>query len=741
MTEQDIRQGVLARPISADRIQYFLIEKRPSSIGYEVPEMFRSSFLDRLRLMPKSLFQVLDPLKWHLENAKNRISSQVNFGILFDDYSLEKYDHILSIPCKLVVIFLNTQDRIVFQELEKINRPFLISSENKSILDQINSSKNLKFKSFQDSKELIEKILTFALNEFQISSEDFFNSSQERVIKARELLQCMDFDDVPNFIAANNNISNIQQLFSLGLGETDLFKVKEIKNQDRVKALLDTSLALGELSQRLRDNSENRRISASQFPTIILSYPYFNPDYRELSKKGFDKTKNVNDKLVAKKMQYTRFVEQNIKTYDYTVEIEAADSAVERNSIAAAAVIKQRHTLFLDFVGYLHSSFELSPYIRVPTRGVSLNSYVSRLSPSQYRKTQSKNSLSKNINQIGKALSNNLPSEVLSFIDDFADGLFVISDLPIEWLLIQDVPLAFLCDVCRVPETPATSILSQFNRNYAQSFEVDNNILENTLVVCGAKPEDIIFKTYERQINSNKTQGCLPYKTAHVQTKDDFFRIVNEVQPHLLIVDSHGDFKNQAEGSYIWFGNEKVTGNEIVEKLTQVPLVILSCCWGTPIYGNSNTIAQAFFERGSFSVLSTFLPISVNSGFTLYSRILNNLDYATKHGVHENWMNFVSHNIRTSYISDLFVPILDKFGIDILDYESYIKLCTDWSLKCMYRKTRHSAYNEAKKAVLECVKSSHKSRVERLLKCHNIIPEFMLYTHLGRGDLIKFSQF
>jgi hypothetical protein len=174
MTEQYINQGVLARPIAADRIQYFLIEKRPSSIGYEVPEMFQSFFLDRLKLMPKSLFQVLDPLAWHLENEKNRISSQVNFGILFDDYSLEEYDRIFSIPCKLVIIFLNTQDHIVFQEIEKINRPFLISSEDKYVLDQINSSRKLKSKSFQDSKELFEKILTFALNEFQINSEDFF---------------------------------------------------------------------------------------------------------------------------------------------------------------------------------------------------------------------------------------------------------------------------------------------------------------------------------------------------------------------------------------------------------------------------------------------------------------------------------------------------------------------------------------------------------------------------------------
>jgi hypothetical protein len=325
-------------------------------------------------------------------------------------------------------------------------------------------------------------------------------------------------------------------------------------------------------------------------------------------------------------------------------------------------------------------------------------------------------------------------------LEDYADGIFAISDLPVEWLLVKKAPLAFLCDVCRVPETGLTSVLAQFNVNSQLFFRIHENILQRTLVVCGATSEDSIFKNYERQIDRHRKEGNLLYESAHIQSKREFFEIVNRLRPHLLIIDSHGDFNVQSEGSYIWFGEEKLTGKDIVEHLPQIPLVVLSCCWGTPIYGNSNTIAQAFFEAGSFSVLSTFLPISVDRGLILYFRILTNLSNAARDKIHENWMNFISHNIRTSYIDDLLVTLFNKYSPDILEVEKYIKLRCIWQLKSIHRKTRYSAYNEAKEVVVKCIKDSYKTEVESFLKNNESIPEFMLYTHLGRGDLIKFDS-
>lgn len=726
------------RPVLEDRIQYFLIGARPESINYEPPEMFMSEWLDSINFLPKSIIQILDPLNWHLANIRNHIPSHINFSILFDDYPLENYEFFSEISCKILVLFLNTRNKEIFQKIEALDKNFLVTSDDKEVYANLKASKILQSKTFRSQRTFFKKIFIFAARELNVNPETLENLRQRRFEQAEEVLQDLNFKEMPNFIPARSNAANMYQLLSLD--KPDLLEIKTVEPEKRIETLLETSLALGILGRQLRLPNKETLPGNLPFPIVIFVYPFFNPDYRELLKKIIHETKDDNQDR-AKLMRHLRFTEQDIQTYNYTVKLESPNFKFEPELLRSVAAIKQRHTLFLDFVGYLHSTFELSPYIRVPARGVSLNTYVSRLSPSQYRKTQNNRSLIRNLAQIGKALSANLPAKVVDFLGRDADSIFAISDLPIEWILVKEnIPLAFLCDLCRVPETGLTSILSQFNVNCRQFFQIPKDILKKTLVVCGATAEDPIFKSYQHNLNLQSKQGNLPYKTAHVQSKREFFEIINKVRPHLLVIDSHGDFKTKSEGSYIWIGNEKLTGNDIVENLPQVPLVILSCCWGTPIYGSSNTIAQAFFEKGSFSVLSTFLPISVDGGFILYFRILNNLAYAAKHGIHESWMNFISHNIRTSYFDDLLTPVIDKFGVQILETSKYTKLRSEWSARCLYREARYSTYKEVQGTILECVKDSYKTRVERLIKNSEIVPDFMLYTHLGRGDLIKFDS-
>ena len=734
----DFEEANFLRPVLEDRIQYFFIGTRPESINYEPPEMFMSEWIHSINFLPKSIVQIFDPLNWHLVNTRNYISSHVNFSVLFDDYPLEDYEFFSRTPYKLLVFFLNTKNQEIFRRIEALDKFFLVTSDNKEVYANLRASKILRPKTFHNLKVLFKKIYNFAAHELNIQPETLENLKQSRFEQADKILQDLNFKEMPNFTPASANTANLCQL--LALDKFKLLKIKSIEPEKRTEALLETSLALGILGQQLRLSNKGTLLGSLPLPTIVFIYPFFNPDYRELLKEIIVETKG-NDQDRAKLMRHFRFTEQDIQTYNYTVNLESSSFKVEPDSLLPIIAIKQRHTLFLDFVGYLHSTFEVSPCIRVPARGVSLNAYINRLSPSQYGRTQNNHSIIRNLAQIGKALAANLPMQTIDFLAQYADGIFAISDLPIEWMPVQeDIPLAFLCDVCRVPETASTSILSQFNINSRQFFRVQKNILKKTLVVCGATAEDSIFKNYRNQLNLQVQQGNLPYKTAHIQSKEEFFETINEFRPHLLVIDSHGDFKTKAEGSYIWIGNEKLTGQDIVENLPQIPLVILSCCWGTPIYGNSNTIAQAFFEKGSFSVLSTFLPISIDRGFILYFRILNNLAYSAKHGMHENWMNFISHNIRTSYFDDMLVPVINKFGIQVLDNSRYTKLRSEWGAKCWHREARYSTYKEAKGTVLNCIKDSYRTRAEKLLKNSDTIPEFMLYTHLGRGDLIKFES-
>jgi CHAT domain len=723
-----------SRPIQEDKIQYFLIGERPESIGYDIPQILASPSLNLISSMPKSIVQILDPFGWHLSNMRTHASFHINLGVLFDDYSPERYDSFFEIPYKVLVIFLNTKEEKIFIQLEKLRRFFLVTSDYQDISNKLKLSKFLQKKTFSSPGELSKKILDFAVNELDITSKILKKTKRNRANLIQEFCQNSNFKKEYNFLPSQVNTNNIYQILSLD--KPGFLEFQAVDHNKRTESILKSSSALESISQCLRIYSQNQEKSLNVLrpPIFILAYPFHNPDYKKILNEASYKDKNLS---VKKAIQYLNFIEQNIDNYCYTVELNSKD---RQELLAHSILTKHRYALYLDLIGYLHSTFDLSPYIRAPMRGKSLNKYLVRLSPSQYKKTNDVKSISSNIADIGKALHDNLPNEIVSFLDQFVDGIFTISDLPIEWLLIDNTPLAFLCDVCRVPETISTNLFSQFKINCSQSFNVPKDILEKTLVVCGAKSEDPIFKNYQMHIDSKENGTTTYYKTAHIQSKKDFFDLVNKVHPYLLIIDSHGDFKTQSEGSYIWIGDEKLTGEDIIKHLPQIPLVILSCCLATPIYGNSNTIAQAFFEKGSFSVLSTFCPISINTGFVLYFRILNNLESASKNGIHESWMNFISHNIRTSYFDDFLCAVLDKFGRQILDKEKYTITRTRWQIKCMDRYSRHSAYKEIKEIILRCIQDENKSSVETFLTNISLIPEFMIYTHLGRGDLIKFDS-
>jgi len=263
------------------------------------------------------------------------------------------------------------------------------------------------------------------------------------------------------------------------------------------------------------------------------------------------------------------------------------------------------------------------------------------------------------------------------------------------------------------------------------------------LVVCGALKTDPISERFHSHVipNSNSAKNVQSYTAVQVDSKEKFFKALDEFNPDLLIVDSHGNFDTQKEGSYIWMGNDKVTGKDIVSKCPQIPLVILSCCLGTPLYGNANTIAQAFFERGSFSVVSTFLPVSIDRGFFLYFRILNNLSYASKNSVHETWASFISHNLRTSYFEDLLSPAIEKYGFSIVDEDKYKEEKLNWLLTCSDRGKRHAVYKIAVQIVLKCIKKEYREKAARLIEKYTQLPDSMLYTHLGRGDLARFEAY
>lgn len=737
--KQDKTNGRFSKPIEINKIHYYSINERPESITYEIPESLRMAYIDFIPDLPKSILQIIDPTLWHIESINNRILPNIEFSILFDDYKRSEYENILNSPIKIIVIFLNTKKGSIFSILESLKRPFILLSESKDIAKKIESSNILREKYCVSHENLMQELTVFALKASSTDHDVFLEHQAELENKSMGILKNIGVESQPDFIPCRANISNIEHI--LFCSSKEFLPLKKTPFGERVSTLVKTSTSLLELSRFINSSTysdvdrDSRNLTKID-PTLIFIYPYFNPDYKRLIESSISKLKG-EERSSAKQFKAIRFLEQSIQDYTQTHENKGSGK-----NIFFLAVQEQRDYIkFLDFIGYLHSTFSLSPCIRTPLRGSSLNKYLSRVSPKAYKLSHNHSSVRKNIFEVGGAIADNCPLEFLSFIEANSNSILAISDLPIEWMLVDDVPLSFLCDVCRLPESGPTSLLAQFNQNCHQEFIVSKNILSKTLIVCGALEGDPILERFRTQIVSNpeKDKDTPTYKTLQARTKEEFFKALKDFEPDLLIVDSHGNFETQEEGSYIWIGNDKVTSKDIIDKAPQIPLVILSCCLGAPLYGNSNTIAQAFFEQGSFSVVSTFLPISVDNGLILYFRILENLSYASNNPIHNSWSSFISHNLRTSYFEDLLRPAIEKYSLDILDEDKYKKEKTIWLLKCLDRGQRREVYLTTKEVILSCIKEEFREKVLKLLEQQSQFPDSMIYTHLGRGDLIHFE--
>jgi len=349
-----------------------------------------------------------------------------------------------------------------------------------------------------------------------------------------------------------------------------------------------------------------------------------------------------------------------------------------------------------------------------------------------HRKTQT------NIKRFGQTLSELLPFGVENFIFRRVDQIVAISDLPVEWMLIKGVPLAFLCDVCRLPETPLPSLMAEHTHNTEVSFVIGQDILAHTLVICGVPPSDPISRGYSN-LKKMMYKGRTPQVTAEMCDSLDSFRAAMEKhKPQFLIIYSHGKFDDPNEGSCFLMGRDWVTGDDIKNFGLAAPLVLLSCCTTAPLYGNHNTIAQAFLGSGTKSVVSTFLPISSDRALIFFFRILNNLQMASSTALHPNWLSFVSHCLRTSYFNDC-LSILATSQRERVQEGRYLRVRTIWQMIANRRRGREKAFKKAQVAVNACFPRDIRAGVLNTLSKGEFIPEFLFYTHLGRADLVPFK--
>lgn len=696
--------------LEGDITYMILMDEYQDELPFMFPVNINETALDYLKFFPKNLFQFETP-EHYLKYEINNIESNP-YNVIF--YKRSDQEEILSFLKKnhqLIIILTELpKDLKLLNNIRSIDSTLIytinVDEESKgkeinNLLSQLINNKNTLFKNLKISNDSSENI--------NVKIEDSLLQEYEYFLPTKN-----------NHLVLNNIIGNFSY---------QDYNDKEIMAKESEKALKqkDTFNRLNLYLKQVKslDNlTEKYKLTEpflSYFPElkpIIISLPFNNPDIIDFLPVKNKDVKKIIDSIQIE--QTSNYINETSLSNDKKIDILFITRFKD-----GAEFLKQK-LRFLDSIAFLISSFNFSPYVRLPILGKSLNRELSFISPKNFHKfltMKSQFKVSDTIFKIGRNISEKtISKEFEKYIANRNSQIIAISDLPFEWININKVPISFTHDITRIPETTQNNLIHSFVFNSYLDFVITKDIIKKTLVIVGT--DDIEFTKWHSILSDSSTKMGFVFEKC--LSKKSFIEAIKKFNPEFLIIDSHGGFDEVKKETFIKIGTEKLTHKLIVENSIIVPLVFISACGTAPVYGTFNPIANAFLQMGSRSVTSTFLPIDIDSSTMIYLTILNNLDSTSKKGSFNNWLEYICFNIRSSFLHRTFISFIEENP----EYEKkYYELIDN----VLYFKKRSSVFDETIKIQNLIPRKIYKNNKSKYF-------EFLYYTNIGRGDLVLFEK-
>jgi hypothetical protein len=117
--------------------------------------------------------------------------------------------------------------------------------------------------------------------------------------------------------------------------------------------------------------------------------------------------------------------------------------------------------------------------------------------------TSSRKQAVNKISKFGQNLSKLILSEeIKEYLLNRNGQIAVISDLPIEWLYLDEFPLCYTHDVCRIPEYNQNSIVNNYIHNQRLNFLIKSDLIEKSFALLAIRKWR--RGRYQPRVNTNK---------------------------------------------------------------------------------------------------------------------------------------------------------------------------------------------------------------------------------------------
>lgn len=250
------------------------------------------------------------------------------------------------------------------------------------------------------------------------------------------------------------------------------------------------------------------------------------------------------------------------------------------------------------------------------------------------------------------------------------EGLKLVTDLPLELMFSNGLPLSMRYDVSRLSVLPGNLYLMGC---LTPPLMVPLSAFSEVLIIRSFQPDDPLRKILEISISAaleiTPTPSTLGVKTrfVDVQDEDELVAALHNYNGALMIFDGHGSYDSNTGGGVIVIGGKKVDAWQLKERCSFPPIVIFSACDTQPIDGGHSSVATAAFTLEAHTVLATTLPIhgmkaGAFIGRLLY-RIAEFMPLAVKVRPILTWREVISGMLRMTHVTEVMAALKKNAGL------------------------------------------------------------------------------
>ena len=333
-----------------------------------------------------------------------------------------------------------------------------------------------------------------------------------------------------------------------------------------------------------------------------------------------------------------------------------------------------------------------------------------------------------------------LPEGVEQHLKRDSSPVVFLSDLPMEWTLVEEWPLCLTRPVSRIPLG-------------LTRWDVFTSALETQVSVDIAKPERVlvldligerdVIRRYSDAFAQTSTAIGQPYTYVSPSTAEEVAKILTETQAEIVVVDAHGHYDRGKDELRVGVKDQVVPIDELLPDSRVPPVWILSACHTSVTGALTGCFVRKLISRGAVSVIASLNRIDAWTASIFVGRLLTELYSPMIAGQHTRLDTvFFATQYTTALLYDPLLPLFRKAGSDAMLRKSLGMVMGEF-LSWVHGKEldiRRYRYEIAVflKDTLE--KYGLAEELEAYARAGALIPETLLFTAFGAPGRVQIAR-